>query len=125
MSANKSKNTKPELLLRKALWAEGIKGYRIHSKLLPGKPDIAFISKKVALFINGCFWHRCPYCNYQLPKNNTAFWQNKFEKNVERDNKKITALKEIGWTTITIWECELQKNHKEQILKVQRALNKS
>lgn len=73
MSANKGKDSKPETTLRKKIWSEGLKGYRLHYKKIPGRPDICFVSKKVAIFVNGCFWHRCPKCNYSLPKNNTEF----------------------------------------------------
>lgn len=108
MSANKAKNTKPERILRKALWKEGIRGYRLHAKEIPGKPDIIFNSKKIAVFVNGCFWHRCPYCKLNLPKSNREFWNNKFESNIKRDKKKIHELKKIGWQTITIWECQIK-----------------
>ena len=83
MSANKAKNTKPELLMRKALWHEGIKGYRLNWEKVPGKPDIAFPSKKIAIFINGCYWLRCPKCELPLPNTTTKFWKEKFDKNVE------------------------------------------
>lgn len=73
MSANKAKNSKPEVQLRKYLWNNGLKGYRLHHKKSPGRPDIAYISKKLAIFVNGCYWHRCPKCNYTLPKNNRIF----------------------------------------------------
>lgn len=109
MSSNKGKNTKPELLLRKLLWKNGLKGYRIHPKKLPGKPDVCFISRKVAIFINGCFWHRCPYCNYELPIHNKHFWENKFNNNVRRDKEKILQLKKMKWKVITVWECQLKK----------------
>jgi DNA mismatch endonuclease (patch repair protein) len=118
MSANKAKNTKPELSLRKMLWKSGFKGYRIHPKDIPGRPDICFISKKVAIFVNGCFWHRCPYCNYDLPKHNSFFWQNKFENNVDRDNKKTAQLKDMDWKVVTIWECELKKDNLQSTLTV-------
>jgi len=110
MSANVGKNTKPEILFRKALWSAGIRGYRLHWKKVPGRPDIAFPGKKLAVFINGCFWHRCPKCKLPLPKSNKKFWKEKFDRNVERDKKKRRLLKSKGWRTITIWECELQKN---------------
>jgi len=83
MSSIKDKNTKPELIIRKALWEKGIRGYRLHWKKAPGKPDIAFPSKKVAIFVNGCYWHRCPHCKLSLPKTNSEFWKNKFQKNIE------------------------------------------
>ena len=75
MSANRAKNTKPEIILRKALWSADLRGYRLHPKNIPGRPDIAFTSKKLAIFVMGCFWHRCPKCGYPLPKNNQQFWK--------------------------------------------------
>ncbi len=84
MSAIKAKNTKPELLLRKALWHSGVKGYRLHWKKVPGRPDIAFPGKKIAIFVNGCFWHRCPICNPSLPKTNISFWTDKFRVKVRK-----------------------------------------
>jgi len=80
MSVIKAKNTKPELMLRKALWHKEIKGYLLHWKKVPGRPDIAFPGRKVAIFVNGCFWHRCPLCNPSTPQINVEFWQNKFSK---------------------------------------------
>jgi len=115
MSSNKSKNTKPELLLRKLLWKNGIKGYRLHWKNSPGRPDIAFPGRKKAIFVNGCFWHRCKKCYPHLPKTNIEFWKNKFEKNEIRDKKKIKDLKDSGWDVITIWECDL-KNDVNKVL---------
>lgn len=109
MSKNKGKDTKPELILRKLLWKNGIKGYRIHPKKIPGKPDICFVSIKIAIFINGCFWHRCPYCKLELPKHNNEFWKNKFDRNVKRDKEKISQLKRMDWQVITVWECQLKK----------------
>ena len=110
MSSNKAKNTKPELLLRKVLWANGIKGYRLHWKKVPGTPDIAFPKKKLAIFINGCFWHRCPHCDLSLPKSNSEFWKEKFDKNIARDKKKIEMLKNIGWKVKVIWECMIKND---------------
>lgn len=112
MSKNKSKNTKPELLLRKVLWKNGVRGYRLHPKKVPGKPDISFISKKIAIFVNGCFWHRCPHCQYKLPKSNRDFWKDKFEKNIARDLKANDNLREMNWKVLTIWECELKDQEK-------------
>lgn len=107
MSANKAKNTKPELLLRKALWHEGIKGYRLNWKKVPGRPDIAFPGRKVAIFVNGCYWHRCPKCDLPLPKTNTKFWQEKFDRNIVRDEKKNNDLLELGWNVFVFWECDI------------------
>ena len=108
MSANKAKNSEPELKLRTALWHSGFKGYRLHYKKIPGRRDIVFVSKKTAIFVNGCFWHRCPHCNYALPKTNTSFWKNKFDKNIQRDKTKIDTLSSMGWKILIIWECELK-----------------
>lgn len=117
MSKIRAKNTKPELKVRKILWDNGFRGYRITPKTLPGKPDICFIGKKIAIFINGCFWHRCPNCNLSLPKNNTEFWQNKFSKNIERDIRKKNDLENLGFKVFTIWECMLKNKTDEEILK--------
>lgn len=110
MQGNKRKDTKPELLVRQRLRAAGLTGYRLQWKKAPGRPDIAFPGRKVAIFVNGCFWHRCPHCNPSTPKRNTEFWEAKFRRNVERDARAIAELKELGWTPITIWECELKRD---------------
>ena len=110
MSANKARDTKPEKLLRSALWKAHLRGYRLHNKNLPGRPDISFKSKKIAVFVNGCFWHLCPHCNYSLPKHNSKFWKDKFEKNVERDKRKENQLRAEGWKVITAWECKIMED---------------
>jgi DNA mismatch endonuclease, patch repair protein len=110
MSAIKSRNTKPELIVRKALWRNGIRGYRLHWKNAPGRPDIAFPGKKIAVFINGCFWHRCPFCKPRIPVSHSDFWTEKFNQNIKRDLNKIILLNQKGWTSITIWECQLNEN---------------
>lgn len=110
MSANKAKNTKPELLLKQTLWDSGLKGYRLNYSKIPGKPDIAYIKYKLAIFVNGCYWHRCPTCNYSLPKHNASFWKSKFEKNITRDIQKKEQLEAAGWKVIVAWECEINKN---------------
>lgn len=123
MSANKDRNTKPELILRKALWSKGLKGYRLHPKKIPGKPDIVYNRKKVAIFVNGCYWHRCPKCDLPVPKSNSEFWRRKFSKNKERDNQKLKSLKESGWNTIVVWECEIKKDLESIIGKIRKELN--
>lgn len=122
MQANKARNTKPEVLLRKALWRAGLQGYRLHPKLLPGRPDISYGQVKLAVFINGCFWHRCPICDLPLPKSNTDFWKNKFDANIARDRKKIEALQKIGWQTLTLWECEICSDLIACLERVEQAL---
>lgn len=110
MSSIHSKNTKPELQVRKMLYQSGIRGYRVNFKNLPGSPDICFTRWKLAIFINGCFWHRCPKCNLDLPRTNTDYWKTKFNNNIERDERNINELESLGWTVITIWECEIKEN---------------
>ena len=110
MSSNKGINTSPEIIFRKALWNNNIKGYRLHWIKVPGRPDIAFPGKKIAIFVNGCFWHRCPKCNLPLPRTNQLFWKTKFEKNIERDKIKKKKLNELGWKVYTYWECEINKD---------------
>jgi DNA mismatch endonuclease (patch repair protein) len=109
MSANKAKNTRPEIALRRRLWKEGIRGYRLNWKKAPGRPDIAFPSRKVAVFVNGCYWHRCPHCHPSFPRTHKDFWELKFSNNIRRDKQKIAQLEQMGWKVLTIWECELKK----------------
>lgn len=110
MSANVGKNTKPELALRKALREIGIPGYRLHWKKAPGRPDIAYPGRRIAIFVNGCYWHRCPHCNLPLPRSNTDFWKEKFEKNIKRDTDKTRDLEENGWMVLVFWECEINND---------------
>ena len=109
MQANKSKNTKPELMVRRALREAGMPGYRLHWKKCPGRPDICYPGRKVAIFVNGCFWHRCPHCNMPDPKSNVEFWKAKFARNVERDQRNYSTLVSEGWTVLVVWECALKK----------------
>lgn len=108
MQGNKRANTKPELLMRKRLREAGLTGYRLQWKV-PGHPDIAWPGKKVALFVNGCFWHRCPYCKPQTPKSHVEYWTVKFERNVERDRENLAELEAAGWRVHVVWECQLKK----------------
>jgi len=110
MSANKGKDTNPELMLRKALYRKGLSGYRLHWKKAPGRPDICYPGNKLAIFVNGCFWHRCPHCNPPMPKTNVAFWEDKFSKNVERDRRKSSKLEAIGWVVLVFWECQIKND---------------
>jgi DNA mismatch endonuclease, patch repair protein len=108
MSRIRGKNTSPEIKIRKMLFSEGIRGYRIHYNL-PGKPDIVFIKKKIAIFIDGCFWHKCPVC-FKEPETRKEFWIEKIDKNVERDLEINKLLKNMGWKVIRIWEHDVRKN---------------
>jgi DNA mismatch endonuclease (patch repair protein) len=107
MRGNKSRDTKPELALRRAIWAAGLRGYRVHRKGLPGSPDIAFGRARLAIFVDGCFWHGCPAC-YRAPKTRSEFWRIKVETNQRRDRRDEARLTELGWSVIRIWECELR-----------------
>ena len=118
MSANKAKNTGPELILRKAMRKQRIIGYRLHKKDIPGRPDISFGPERLAIFINGCFWHRCPTCRLPLPNSNKDFWKDKFKKNKARDKLKIKNLQGLGWKVLNFWECEIEKNTKPLVREI-------
>ena len=122
MKANKGKDTKPEQLVRAELRKAGHPGYRLNWKKVPGRPDITYPGRKVAIFVNGCFWHRCPYCNLSIPKTHPDFWQQKFQRNVERDRRKTEELEAMGWTVFTIWECEIKKDARASLEEVLRFL---
>ncbi len=110
MRSNRSKNTGPEKIARRILRENGFPGYRLNWKKAPGKPDIAYPGRKIAIFVNGCFWHRCPLCNMPLPKSHLEYWKPKFERNVERDKINYQKLKAMGWFTVIIWECQIRKD---------------
>lgn len=118
MSRIGAKDTEPELLFRKELRAQGLAGYRLHPKTLPGRPDIHFPSQKLAIFINGCFWHRCPYCKPSMPKTHKVFWSNKFAANVARDKTKRALLKKMGIRSVVFWECQIKKNTAKLVAKL-------
>jgi DNA mismatch endonuclease (patch repair protein) len=114
MSRIKGKNTKPEMIVRKWLWRNGLK-YRLHRNDLPGKPDIVFAGRKKVIFVNGCFWHKhnCKY--FKWPKSNTEFWRQKIEGNVRRDGDNFAALTAKGWGYMVIWECEIKEKNLEPL----------
>lgn len=106
MSRVRSKNTKPELIVRSLLFRNGYR-YRLHKKELPGNPDIVLSKFNTVIFVHGCFWHRHNNCpDATTPKTRTEFWENKFQKNIERDLKNKVALIQAGWRVIIVWECE-------------------
>ena len=110
MSRIKGKNTKPEMLVRKFLFAQGFR-YRLNVKTLPGKPDIVLPKYKTVIFINGCFWHGHKGCKYfVLPKTRTEWWLNKIKGTQKRDREAEIKLNALGWKVITIWECELKSS---------------
>lgn len=116
MSHIKSKNTKPEILVRHFLHAQGFR-YRLHCKDLPGKPDIVLPKYKTVIFINGCFWHGHSECKYSsLPATNRDFWQNKISENIERDKATYDKLSTMGWRVLEVWQCQLKPKSKEETL---------
>ena len=117
MAAILSKNTKPEVLVRKYLWSHGFR-YRLNHPRLPGKPDIVMRMYRTCIFINGCFWHGHEGCKYYtVPKSNTDFWVNKVKRNKERDIEVQHQLAKMGWHCITIWGCELKADKRDATLK--------
>ncbi|MDP2183831.1 MAG: very short patch repair endonuclease [Actinomycetota bacterium] len=124
MKGNRGKDTKPELELRRLLREAGFPGYRLHWKKAPGRPDIAYPGRGVAIFVNGCFWHRCPHCQPGEPKSHSEFWRRKFELNQERDVRKVRELEEVGWTVVTVWECELGDRPGEAVDRIATALSR-
>ena len=116
MRSNKRKDTGPELKLRKALRDAGFPGYRLQWDV-PGRPDICYPGRKVAIFVNGCFWHKHEGCHYFVwPRNNADFWKKKIEGNVERDKYDYKLLKDLGWHVIVVWECELKSACRQDTL---------
>lgn len=114
MSRVKSKNTKPEEIVRKYLFSKGFR-YRKNDKRYPGKPDIVLPKYRTIVFVNGCFWHQHPGCKAAaLPEANHEYWQEKLQKNVERDKKEMAQLNEMGWRVIVVWECELSSKAKRE-----------
>jgi DNA mismatch endonuclease (patch repair protein) len=124
MSKIRSKNTLPEILVRKALWKIGYR-YRLHYKLLPGKPDIVITKQKIVVFVHGCFWHRHENCiEASRPKTNSEYWETKIQKTIERDKKHQEEIKLLGYKVFIIWECEVNKNTEENIKLLENMLEK-
>lgn len=110
MQSVPSENTKPEMLVRSFLHKNGFR-FRLHSKKLPGHPDIVLPKYKTVIEVRGCFWHRHPGCRQAtMPSSNVEFWQKKFKRNVDRDKKTEKQLNELGWNLIVVWECELKSD---------------
>ncbi|MEO1039651.1 MAG: DNA mismatch endonuclease Vsr [Pseudomonadota bacterium] len=110
MSRVRSKDTSPELRVRRIAHALGYR-FRLHRRDLPGKPDLVFPRLKKTVFVHGCFWHRHPGCRKAtMPKSRTEFWQEKFDRNVARDERALEELKVLGWRVLVIWECETKSD---------------
>ncbi|WP_321530166.1 DNA mismatch endonuclease Vsr [uncultured Desulfuromonas sp.] len=107
MSRIRSSDTKPEIAVRRLIYSMGYR-YRLHSKDVPGRPDIVFKGRKKVVFVHGCFWHQHGCRQYRMPKSKLDFWLPKLENNIQRDKKVLQELKESGWNVLIIWECELK-----------------
>lgn len=125
MSLIRSKDTKPELVVRKAVWAGGFR-YRLHGKGLPGRPDLVFPGFRTVVFIHGCYWHAHSCQKGRIPRQNSQFWQEKFAANKARDKRNVHRLRREGWSVLTIWECSLSttKARDAAISKLLDALSK-
>lgn len=116
MSRISGKDTKPEELVRKYLFSKGFR-YRKNVRTLPGSPDVVLPKYHTVIFVNGCFWHGHKNCKYFVwPKSNTEFWRKKIESNIERDKRKKSQLEDMGWTVLTVWECELRPPKRQTTL---------
>lgn len=109
MQATRQRGTSLEQQVRRLLWSNGLRGYRVNVRHLPGSPDVVFTRWKVAVFAHGCYWHGCTKCNRSSPKANAEFWRQKFEDNRKRDARVQELLKDLGFDIIVIWECELRE----------------
>lgn len=116
MAAVRSKDTKPEIIVRKYLWGHGFR-YRLNHPRLPGKPDIVLTKYRTCVFVNGCFWHGHEGCRFfVMPKSNSEFWVRKIARNRERDSEVQQKLSDMGWHSITLWECQLKPAKREKYL---------
>lgn len=115
MAAIHSKNTKPELIVRRYLWRKGFR-YRLNYNRLPGHPDLVLRKYRTCVFVNGCFWHGHDCDEFHLPKTNTTYWLSKIERNKQRDKDEQRKLAKMGWHVIVVWECQLKANKRDKTL---------
>lgn len=116
MAAIRSANTKPEMLLRRALHSRGYR-YRLHRADLPGRPDLVLAGRRAAIFVHGCFWHRHQECRFAtIPATRPEFWQSKFDSNVRRDARSFEALVDMGWRVANVWECQLKRGAQQETI---------
>lgn len=122
MSANRAAATWPERRVRAALAARGIGGYRLNARGVTGRPDVAFVEGRVAVFVHGCFWHHCPLCHRRLPRGHRGFWKQKFQLNKKRDARKRGLLEEQGWRVLELWECQIRDALPRCMAEIEEAL---
>jgi DNA mismatch endonuclease, patch repair protein len=123
MRAVRSRNTRPEILVRQMAYHLGFR-FRLHRPDLPGKPDIAFPAQRKAIFVHGCFWHQHKGCRRAtVPKSNRNFWRLKLARNVARDTKQLAAIRKRGWRVLVVWECEI-KNERLLAARMRRFLGR-
>jgi DNA mismatch endonuclease (patch repair protein) len=115
-----SRDTGPEMILRSALWSEGLR-YRVQTRVVGTRPDLVFLRKKLAVFVDGCFWHGCPE-HYGEPKSNSAFWRNKLVRNIERDTRDRLRLETAGWQVMRFWQCEISNDLKSVVQQIRESL---
>ena len=116
MSHIRSRDTKPEMIVRRWLWRQGYR-YRLNVKQLPGRPDIVLTKLSTVIFVNGCFWHAHEGCDkYRVPLTNVDFWTAKFRRNRERDERNYRLLHKMGWYVLVVWECQLSKENRSATL---------
>jgi DNA mismatch endonuclease, patch repair protein len=120
MSRIRGRDTRPELLLRKALRTRGLAGYRVHAPF-PGRPDVAFTKIRLAVFVDGCFWHGCSRCRIPAPRTNRSYWGPKFASNRARDRRNTRALRASGWSVLRFWEHQVFRDPDQCALRVARA----
>lgn len=120
MAAIRCRDTGCELVLRRALWRHGLRGYRTRAKVA-GHPDVAYVSRRVAVFVDGCFWHRCPMC-YRPARHRAEFWDSKIARNVARDREVTHAWQDAGWIVLRFWEHEVRANVEHCVMAVAAAL---
>jgi DNA mismatch endonuclease, patch repair protein len=109
MAGIRSKDTKPEIMVRRALHARGFR-FRLHKRDLPGRPDLVLAKHNAAIFVHGCFWHGHNCGAFRLPKTRTAFWHDKISTNLARDQRSVSRLADEGWRVRIVWECDLRRN---------------
>ena len=125
MRANKGKGTSLELKVRKEVRKAGFKGVRFNFSKIPSRPDIAFVDQKIAIIVDGCFWHGCKRCIKKAPKTNKKYWSWKIETNRKRDKRNAAKLKRLGWRTYRVWEHDVKKgDFKPLVTWLKRSLKK-